>query len=64
MQSNLPAGDRPVVFATTTDGLRLPVIDVTHPAFAVPDDPASVAARSDSFLAWVRIPLIADRHSV
>jgi hypothetical protein len=54
MQSNLPAGDRVVVFATTTDGLRLPVIDVTHPAFAVPDDPASLAARRDAFLAWDR----------
>ena len=52
MQSHLPAGDsRAVVFATTADGLRLPVIDVTHPAFAVPDDPASVAARRDAFLA-------------
>src|SRR5215471_8239796 len=55
MQSHLPAGDsRVVVFATTTGGLRLPVIDVTHPAFAVPDDPASLAARGDAFLAWDR----------
>ena len=55
MQSHLPAGDsRADVFATTADGLRLPVIDVTHPAFAVPDDPASVAARRDAFLAWDR----------
>src|SRR5215467_8685912 len=55
MQSHLPAGDsRAVVFATTADGLRLPVIDVTHPSFAVPDDPASVAARRDAFLAWDR----------
>ncbi|HKA80343.1 MAG TPA: hypothetical protein VKD43_09925 [Xanthobacteraceae bacterium] len=55
MQSHLPAGDsRAVVFATTADGLRLPVIDVTHPAFAVPDDPASLAARRDAFLAWDR----------
>ena len=44
--------DRAIVFATTRDDLRLPVIDVTHPAFAVPDDPASVAARRDAFLAW------------
>jgi hypothetical protein len=42
------------VFATTADGLTLPVIDVTHPAFAVPDDPASLAARRDAFLAWDR----------
>jgi hypothetical protein len=55
MQSHPPAGDgRAVVFATTADGLRLPVIDVTHPAFAVPDDPASLAARRDAFLAWDR----------
>jgi hypothetical protein len=32
----------------------LPVIDVTHPAFAVPDDPASLAARRNAFLAWDR----------
>ena len=55
MQSNLPAGDsRAVVFATTADGLRLPVIDVTDPAFAVADDPASLAARRHAFLAWDR----------
>ena len=55
MQSHLPAGDsRAVVFATTADGLTLPVIDVTHPAFAVSDDPASLAARRDAFLAWDR----------
>src|SRR5262245_29926670 len=55
MQSHLTAGDsRAVVFATTADGLRLPVIDVTHPAFAVPDDPASLAAQHDAFLAWDR----------
>jgi hypothetical protein len=55
MQAHLPAGDsRGVVFATTADGLRLPVIDVTHPAFAVEDDPASLAARRDAFLAWDR----------
>src|SRR5262249_21859651 len=55
MQSHLPAEDsRAVVFATTADGLRLPVIDVTHPAFAIPDDPASLAARRDAFLAWDR----------
>jgi hypothetical protein len=55
MQSHLPAGDsRAVVFATTGGGLRLPVIDVTHPAFAVLDDPASLATRRDAFLAWDR----------
>jgi hypothetical protein len=55
MQSHLPAGDsRALVFATTTYGLRLPVLDVTHPAFAIPDDCASLTARHDAFLAWDR----------
>lgn len=66
MQSHLPAGDSPaIVFATTADGVRLPVIDVTHPAFALADDPASVAARRDAFLAWDRrnrrMPVIVTR---
>jgi hypothetical protein len=55
MQSHVPAEDsRAVVFATTVDGIKLPVIDVTHPAFAIPDDPASLSARRDAFLAWDR----------
>jgi hypothetical protein len=54
MKSLVSDDSRAVVFATTADGLRLPVIDVTHPAFAVPDDPASLAARRDAFLAWDR----------
>lgn len=53
MQPRHPAGES-LVFATTADGLRLPVIDVTHPAFAVADDPASLAAGRDAFLAWDR----------
>jgi hypothetical protein len=53
MQSPSPTSG-PIVFATTADGLRLPVIDVTHPAFAVPDDPAAAAARRDAFVAWDR----------
>ena len=66
MQSPLPVGDsRAVVFATTASGLRLPVIDVTHPAFALADDPASLAARRDAFLAWDRrnrrVPMIVTR---
>jgi hypothetical protein len=48
------ADSRAVAFATTADGLRLPVIDVTHPAFAIPDDPADLAVRRDAFLAWDR----------
>ena len=41
---------RAVVFATTADGLNLPVIDVTNPAFATPDDPESLAVGRDGFL--------------
>lgn len=33
-----------IVYATTSDGYELPIIDITHPAFAVPDDPASLAS--------------------
>jgi hypothetical protein len=33
-----------VAYATTDDGVRLPVIDITRPEFALPDDAASVAA--------------------
>lgn len=55
MQSHLPTeGGCGLVFASTADGLRLPVIDVTHPAFAIPDDPATHAARRNAFLAWDR----------
>lgn len=53
MPPHLQAGEnRAVVFATTTDGLNLPVIDVTNPAFATPDDPESLAVRRDAFLDW------------
>jgi len=40
------------IFAETADGVPLPVIDVTHPRFAVPDDPESLAAQHAAFLAW------------
>lgn len=33
-----------VFFAPTRDGMRLPIIDLTHPRFFVPDDPAASAA--------------------
>lgn len=39
-----PAIEFGVVHATTDEGYRLPVIDVTRPEFALPDDPQSVAA--------------------
>jgi hypothetical protein len=55
MRSQLPAADKSgVVFAATDDGLRLPVIDVTHACFAVHDDAATVATARDAFLAWDR----------
>lgn len=55
MQTTPPSGDRSVVvFARTADGLALPVIDVTNPAFTVPDDPESFAAQRDAFIAWDR----------
>lgn len=33
-----------IAYAATDDGVRLPVIDITQPAFALPDAPASLAA--------------------
>ncbi|MCK9918400.1 hypothetical protein MXD81_55685 [Microbacteriaceae bacterium K1510] len=33
----------PMIYASTRDGLRLPVIDVTDPRFAVPDDAESLS---------------------
>jgi hypothetical protein len=43
-----------VVFAKTRDGISLPVIDVTRPPYAVPDDPASIAMLREAFTAWLR----------
>jgi hypothetical protein len=37
-----------VLQAATLDGFRLPVIDITHPAFRLDDSPAGVAALSDA----------------
>lgn len=38
-----------IVYAQTREGYQLPVIDVSHPAFAVPDDPPSVNALRRTF---------------
>lgn len=38
-----------IVYTTTADGLELPIIDITHPAFAIPDDPASRAALIEQY---------------
>lgn len=48
-----PASDS-VVSANASEDLILPVIDVMHPDFAVPDDPASLAAQRDAFIEWDR----------
>jgi hypothetical protein len=48
-----------LVYATTRDGVSLPVIDVTNPRFAVPDDPPNVnrllelTAREERSRRWV-----------
>ena len=43
-----------LVYAKTNDGLVLPVVDITRPPFAVPDDPASNASLRDTFVEWLR----------
>jgi len=43
-----------LVFAKTGDGLTLPVIDVTRPPYAVPDDPESIARLHEAFTEWLR----------
>jgi hypothetical protein len=43
-----------LVYAKTSDGLVLPVVDVTRPPFAVPDDPASNAGLRNTFVEWLR----------
>ena len=40
-----------IAYAATDDGVRLPVIDITQPAFALPDDPASIAALDAAYRA-------------
>jgi hypothetical protein len=43
-----------VVYARTRDGVELPVIDVTDPRFAVPDDPAAAQRANEAFIAEER----------
>jgi hypothetical protein len=38
-----------IVYAPGPDGLELPVIDITHPAFAIPDDPVSLAELTNEY---------------
>jgi hypothetical protein len=49
MHSPYAAGDGALAYAKTADGLRLPVIDVTHPLFSIPDDPQSLQDLYDEF---------------
>ena len=43
-----------ITYARTREGFDLPVIDVTNPRFAVPDDPAAVRGLYDAFIAHER----------
>jgi hypothetical protein len=45
-----PSENDGIAFARTREGFELPVIDVTNPRFAVPDDPASVRRLHDAFI--------------
>jgi hypothetical protein len=47
-RSTIPS-PRDVVHATTREGHSFPVIDITNPRFATPNDPASVAALSQAY---------------
>jgi hypothetical protein len=55
-----PAAARPVCFATTDEGMRLPVVDVTNPAFDVEVDEAALPAFAAESLRtlerWSKIP--------
>ena len=46
--------DRRVIFAKARNDLVLPVIDLSNPRFAVPDDPASLEAQREAFITWYR----------
>src|ERR1700726_134784 len=39
-----------IIYAKTREGFDLPVIDVTNPRFAVPDDPAAAREQYDAFV--------------
>jgi hypothetical protein len=45
-----PSGAFKTITAMTADGYELPVIDVTHPAFAVDDSPEAVGALRAAFI--------------
>src|SRR5262249_30694194 len=43
-----------IFYATTTEGARLPIVDVTHPAFAVAVTDDELAALSDGYVQGLR----------
>jgi hypothetical protein len=49
MDTRASADHAGIVYASTRQGYRLPVIDVSHPAFAVPDDPQTLDALRRTF---------------
>jgi hypothetical protein len=62
---NQPPMESRIVYAMTDDGLRLPVIDVTQPAFAVAATDAELSVLSDQFVresrARQRVPAVIQR---
>lgn len=50
MSIETDAPPHPVLYAATRDGYNLPVIDITDPRFAVPDDPDSMRGFIDATL--------------
>jgi hypothetical protein len=50
----IPSEDLKTITAMTAEGYELPVIDVTHPAFAVDDSPEAVAALRTAFVESMR----------
>jgi len=61
MSQHAPRREDSIAFARTREGFALPVIDVTHPRFALPADPTTLVQRlSDAFAAeerrWRLIP--------
>jgi hypothetical protein len=55
MQPQAKPAEHGVVHAATRDGYVLPVIDVTHPRFAVPPDPESIRLLYETFVKQERM---------
>jgi hypothetical protein len=60
MPSPADAAERPVLRAEAEGGVELPVIDITHPAFALDLDAGEMERRTEKFIAeqrrWARWP--------